>query len=104
MSNYNETQEAFDAAIKEMDTQVGNLIKEVIGKDATAISVTETNNVVTGTVMFDGEHHQIKVSFFDTYNARICVVGDKEYCAYHPQLVVALQDAYSDVEKLSDML
>lgn len=104
MSNYNETQAAFDAAIVEMDLQVVNLATKLLGKEVSHPSMSERDNVLTGTVMFDGEHHHVEISFFDTYNARLKVLGGQEYCGFEPQLVVALQDAYTEVSNASDEL
>lgn len=104
MSNYNEAQEVFDAALAEMDAQVVNLTSKLLGKEVSQPSVSERDNVLTGTVMFDGEHHHVELSFFDTYNAKLKVLGGQEYCGFEPQLVVALQDAYTEVSNASDEL
>ena len=104
MSNYNEAQEVFDAALAEMDAQVVNLTSKLLGKEVSQPSVSERDNVLTGTVMFDGEHHRVELSFFDTYNAKLKVLGGQEYCGFEPQLVVALQDAYTEVSNASDEL
>lgn len=98
MSNYNEAQEVFDAAVVEMDLQVANLATKLLGKEVTQASVTERDNVLTGTIQFDGEHRHVELSFFDEYNARLKVIGAQEYCGFEPQLVVALQHAYTEVE------
>lgn len=104
MSNYNEAQEVFDAALAEMDTHIVNITSKLLGKDVTQPSMSERDNVLTGTVMFDGEHHHVELSFFDTYNARLKVLGAQEYCGFEPQLVVALQHAYTELSDASDEL
>lgn len=104
MSNYNEAQEVFDAALAEMDAQVVNLTSKLLGKEVSQPSVSERDNVLTGTISFDGEHHHVELSFFDTYNAKLKVLGGQEYCGFEPQLVVALQDAYTEVSNASDEL
>ena len=98
MTTHADAQSNFDNAVIEFDNAVAAVCTAVLKKPVSHVSVTERDNVISGTVFLEDKHRQITLSFHDTHHVNIELNGFT-FTGYEPQLVVALQYASDQLDK-----